>query len=80
MVVLVEISYYPLTGDFSDPIKAFIKEISNKNISVEIGIMSSIISGEYEEVMRVLTDSMGALMKQYPSVFNLKISNSCPAK
>lgn len=80
MTITVEISYYPLTKDFEDPINTFIEEISKNNISIEVGRMSTIVNGEYEKIMSVLTESMGELMKHYPSIFNLRISNSCPVK
>ena len=79
MIITAEISYYPLSGDIHNPIKSFIDELSSvEGISVETGIMSSVVSGEYMKVMSTLTNSMEKLMKEYPSVFNLKISNSCP--
>lgn len=80
MVITVEISYYPLTKDYGIPISTFIQMISEKNISVDIGKMSTIITGEYETIMNLLTESMGELMEKHPSVFNLKISNSCPVR
>ena len=80
MIVTVEISYYPLTEDFAVPIKAFLEALSKQNVSLEIGVMSSVATGDFDEIMNVLKDSMGTLMDQYPSIFNLKISNSCLVK
>lgn len=78
MIITAEISYYPLTGDIDNPINSFIEEMrSKKDISVETGRMSTVISGEYNNVMNILSDGMGRLMKEYPSVFNLKVSNAC---
>jgi uncharacterized protein YqgV (UPF0045/DUF77 family) len=78
MTVTVEISYYPLTEDFKEPVNNFIGKLTGKNITVETGRMSTILSGEYDELMSLLTKSMGDLMERYPSVFNLRISNACP--
>lgn len=78
MIVTVEISYYPLTDDYSTPIDYFIQQISSPNIEVEIGKMSTLLIGEYHEVMGLLNNAMGELMEKYPSIFNIRISNSCP--
>jgi uncharacterized protein YqgV (UPF0045/DUF77 family) len=79
MIVTVEISYYPLTESYNAAIDSFIEKLSEHDrITVETGKMSTILIGNYGEFMHVLTQSMGELMEKNPSVFNLKISNSCP--
>ncbi len=79
MIITAEISYYPLSGDIDNPVNSFIEELrSKKDISVETGRMSTIVSGDFEKVMSLLKDSMAKLMKEYPSVFTLKVSNACP--
>lgn len=79
MIISVEISYYPLSEDYNKPIKDFIELLSEKdNLEINIGKMSTLITGEYKSVMDILNKGMNSLMKKYPSVFNLKISNSCP--
>lgn len=77
MIVTVEISYYPLTEDFNTPISSFLQQLSGSDLAIETGTMSTQITGEYSDVMRLLTSAMGALMEHYPSVFNLKLSNAC---
>ena len=77
MIITVEISYYPLTEDYNTPIDAFIQKLSDDEITIEPGVMSSTLTGEYDKVMHVLSTSIKDLMKQYPSVFNIKMSNSC---
>ena len=79
MIVTVEISYYPLAENFNAPISEFIDRLTNnEKIKVEFGRMSSSITGEYQEVMKTLNKSMEIMMETNPSVFNIKISNSCP--
>lgn len=80
MIITAEISYYPLTGNFEEPINELISKLSEESITRDTGPMSTFISGEYSEIMRILTRSMGDLMERYPSVFNLKISNTCPVE
>jgi len=81
MYITVEISYYPLTSSFENPVDEFIHQIRlYKNIEIEIGQMSSLISGDYDDVMNALTTTMKKLSEKFPSVFNLKISNACQVK
>jgi uncharacterized protein YqgV (UPF0045/DUF77 family) len=81
MIVSVDISYYPLAEDFEKPVNAFIRQLADyPDISVETGKMSTMITGEFTEIMHLLTKTMGDLMDKYPSVFSLKISNSCICK
>lgn len=77
MIITAEISYYPLTGNFNQPIDEFLQKIKQEEITIKTGTMSTLISGEYSIVMKLLTTAMKDLMEQYPSVFNLKIANSC---
>lgn len=80
MLASAEISYYPLVEDFITPIHNFIQQLTDKNITIEKGKMSTIITGEFIEIMNLLTQKMGDFMSSYPSVFIIKISNSCPEK
>ena len=77
MIITVEISYYPLTAEFGTPIDEFLLQLQQEGVMVEIGTMSTLITGEYVLVMDLLNKSMSALMEKYPSVFTLKISNTC---
>lgn len=79
MIVALEISLYPLSDNFEKPVDTFLALLSvNKNISIELGKMSSVITGELSEIMKTLTVSMEKVFTESPAVFNLKISNCCP--
>jgi len=79
MVVSVEISLYPLGQDSENAIDVFIKLLSeSKQLSVEPGKMSTIITGELSEIMATLNTSMEKVFEKSAAVFNLKISNCCP--
>lgn len=81
MHISVEISYYPLTENIEEPINRLLELFkTERNITFEIGAMSTLISGEYDIVMGLLNSSMKKLMKEFPSVFNLKIANACEVK
>ena len=78
MIITAEISYYPLADDYTGIINRFIDEISVEGITVEVGKMSTLLTGKYDTVMDILNRSMKTVMADFPSVFTLKISNSCP--
>jgi len=78
MTISVEISYYAFQRDYNEVIDQFISAIEkNENILLEAGTMSSLITGEYEEVMKLMKNEMKPFLEKYPSVFLLKISNAC---
>lgn len=78
MIISVEISYYPLSDNYEGAVNKFIEQLYNPAITIEIGKMSSVISGDYDIVMQSLTEAVKMMMEQYASVFNIKISNCCP--
>jgi len=80
MIITVEISYYPLTENYSEAINSFLEKISKSNITIEVGMMSTVLIGEYKIIFELLNNSIYKLMEDYSSVFNMKISNSCPIK
>lgn len=78
MIISVEISYYPLADNYASLIDDFIDKVSQKGITLEIGTMSTIAIGEFDCVMGIINGAIKTLMQDYPSVFTLKLSNSCP--
>ncbi|MGQ8336032.1 hypothetical protein ACUNWD_05730 [Sunxiuqinia sp. A32] len=81
MYITVEISYYPLQSDYDKPIFELLDLLKDKpEVTIQTGIMSTLISGEYDTVMALISGSMKLLMENYPSVFNLKIANACQVK
>ena len=77
MIITAEISYYPLMDNYASAVKEFVAEIENNGIDIEIGTMSTILTGEYDKVMKVLNEGMSFVLEKYSSVFAIKISNSC---
>ena len=77
MIVSLEISYYPLVNEFTNPVNEFIEKISNDALEIETGKMSTIITGEYTILMKILTETIETLMEKHPSVFTIKLSNTC---
>lgn len=78
MEISVEISYFPLTDNHLQPVDDFIAAITkSKKVKIEPGIMSSLLTGPYDEIMKLLHCEMKPFMEKYPSIFTLKLSNSC---
>ena len=78
MRVAVDISLYPLDKDFIPPIKDVIERINaHEGIEVVTNPMATQLRGEYEDVMRVLTQEIGTTFEQVPkAVFAIKILNN----
>lgn len=78
MGITVEISYYALAEEYGSPVKEFLRALNaHESITIEPGVMSTMIAGEYDDVMRLLTETVRPFMEKYPSVFVLKIANAC---
>lgn len=78
MKITVEIGYYPLMKDYEKPVERFIEKLAgNKKITLESGTMSSLLTGNYDDVMELLNRQLKPFLEKYPSVFTLKISSAC---
>jgi uncharacterized protein YqgV (UPF0045/DUF77 family) len=78
MEITVEIGYYPLMKDYEKPVERFIEKLAeNKKIALESGTMSSLLTGNYDDVMELLNRQLKPFLEKYPSVFTLKISSAC---
>ena len=79
MNITVEISYYPLKDKANEAISLFLQKLENiKDFDYTIQTMSTLLVGDYNEIMTFLTKNIFSIMEQFPSVFVLKISNACP--
>jgi uncharacterized protein YqgV (UPF0045/DUF77 family) len=59
MRAAVEISMYPLTGDYRPPIQDFIDRLNTyAGLTVKTNAMATQIWGPLDEVMRILTQEM----------------------
>ncbi len=78
MEITVEIGYYPLMNEYEKPVEKFIEKLAEcKKITLKCGIMSSLLTGQYEDVMELLNQLLKPYLEEYPSVFTLKISIAC---
>ncbi len=79
MEISVEISYYPLAPGYGKTVGRFLRRLqAREEVRLVPGGMSSIIVGDYEKVFQVLREEILPFMEEHPSVFILKMANSCP--
>jgi uncharacterized protein YqgV (UPF0045/DUF77 family) len=74
MFVSVEISYYPLNDGYRGQVLAVVERLEKSGLEVYSGRMSTQLFGEFDEVMRVLNDTMHWAFETYGrSVFTTKV-------
>jgi uncharacterized protein YqgV (UPF0045/DUF77 family) len=74
MYLSVQLSHYPLADDYKPPIRALIERLEKSGLEIYPGRMSTEMFGEYDEVMRVLSDTMKWSFETYgKAVFVAKI-------
>ena len=79
MKTTVEISLYKLQEEDSNDnykliVKEFLKSIQNKNLEIETNGLSSLIYGDYSDIIELLNNEVRDFLDKYRSVFALKIS------
>ena len=79
MKTTVEISLYKLQEEDSNDnykliVKEFLKSIQNKNLEIETNGLSSLIYGDYSDIIELLNNEVRDFLDRYRSVFVLKIS------
>jgi len=79
MKVQAEISLYPLRQNkLTKPIRQFVQALEGNQLKVEIGPMSSLVTGDSQVVFESLQKAFEELAEKYEIVLNAKISNACP--
>jgi len=69
MKVSIDISMYPLNPDYKPSIKAFIEALnSHSEITTQENNMSTQVFGEYQDVMRIVTDEIEKASGDEPKV------------
>ncbi len=58
MFLSVQLSYYPFADDFKPPIKALIARLEKSGLEVYPNRMSTQVFGEFDEVMKVLSETL----------------------
>ena len=77
MQISIEVSLYPLSGNFISPIDNFISCLKKyDSIEVRTNNMSTQLFGEFDDIIKILTVEMEKTFKNETySAFNLKIVN-----
>lgn len=75
MRISVDISLYPLTEDYVEPILAFINTLeANPKLVIKRNSLSTQVFGEYHDVMAAMNSEIEAVFAELPhSVFVLKL-------
>ena len=75
MKISVDISMYPLQSEFEKPISAFIEALAKeRTVNIVRTELSTQIYGEYETIMRLLTEEIAEVFEKMPqSVFVIKL-------
>lgn len=78
MLVAVDISLYPLTEEFLEPIQDVIARLKrHRNVQVITNPMSTQIRGEFDDVMDVLRAEIKISFENLPkAVFAIRILNN----
>jgi len=79
MRVQAEVSIYPLrTATLMDSIDLFVRHLRRGGLSVEVGPISSHVSGECGGMFRALGEAFEAAARQSDVVVTVKVTNACP--
>ena len=79
MNITVEISLYPLGEAIDQAINNFLDSLKrSKTVNIQVGAMSTIISGEYGAVMKLLHETIRPVLEEHSAAFVMKLSNACP--
>lgn len=75
MRAAVEISMYPLTGEYLSPIQAFIDRLNtHPGLKVQTNALSTQVWGPLERIMSILADEMARAAENAPQlVFVMKV-------
>jgi len=81
MNIQAEVSFYPLQTDSpNELINRFIENLNQTGVRIEPGTMSTIVSGENDEVFRVLSRCFAQAAENDAVVLVAKFSNACPSQ
>ena len=81
MKVQAEVSLYPLrTPRLTEPIEQFLQYLRQAKLDVDVGPMSTNISGQVTDLFCALGEAFENVAKADQVVLVLKVSNACPLR
>ena len=78
MATSAQISLYPLKDDYIPPIKAVIRIFRDHDLHVDVGAMSTVISGETDEVFQALQAAYQRAAEDGHFILVVTLTNACP--
>ena len=79
MKVQAQISLYPLrSSELGEPIRRFVELIRQEGLDVEVGPMSTQVTGDSELLFARLAEAFEDASQRGDMVLLLKVSNACP--
>ena len=79
MKVQAQVSLYPLrSSELGEPIRRFVELIRQQGLAVEIGPMSTQITGDSKVLFASLAEAFEDTAGHGDVVLLLKVSNACP--
>lgn len=77
MKATIEISMYPLTEKYEQEVINFIQKVKKyEGLTAEVNGLSTMLFGEYELLMQVLTKEMKYVFENGKTVFVMKVAGS----
>jgi uncharacterized protein YqgV (UPF0045/DUF77 family) len=77
--ISAQVSLYPLgREDFIEPIDAFIEVVAESGLDHEVHSMSTVVTGDDEEVYRVIQAAFAHATTYGQVVMVLTVTNACP--
>ena len=79
IAIQAQVSVYPLgREDYIEPIDDFIRVVADSGLAYVVHSMSTVISGDDEEVYRVIRAAFAHAATYGPAVMTLTVTNACP--
>jgi uncharacterized protein YqgV (UPF0045/DUF77 family) len=79
MKIQAEVSLYPLRRKhIAKPIQKFIQQLQSGPLHVQIGNMSTQVSGECDEIFNCLGKAFSESAREGEMLMTVKVSNTCP--
>ncbi len=72
------VALYPLRSDPGRSVHLFIDALEATDVSVEVGPMTTLVTGAVDDVFRALRRGYDAVAPTGPMVMTVTVSNVCP--
>lgn len=79
--ITADISFYPLEDNYLETISRFLESLHAQNdFLIETTDVSTVITGDYQAVMRLVEEQLRPFLESGDAVFVIKYSNACGKK